>query len=248
MRLGFYDSGLGGLSVLKEFVAKFGTKYSYSYFGDSARAPYGDKSPEQLKSYVFEIAEYMQADDVDILISACNTSSMYLDEIDLSDFSFQIISLRNVMDKYFADNAHKYKNKQVALMATNATIDSGRYKNWPVNIYPVKCPTIVPLLEDTKLEAAKVEWQKYLKELPEDVKDIIIGCTHFSFLNSTATSNYNFIDPADIVLEQFSSSIFNDGMINYVKDQTKLELDIKINFTKGSEEYLNLATELLGLN
>ena len=247
MRLGFYDSGLGGLSVLKEFVGKFGSKYSYSYFGDSARAPYGDKSPEQLKSYVFEIAEYMQADDVDILISACNTSSMYLDEIDLSDFSFQMISLKNVMDKYFADNAAKYQAKRIALMATNATIDSGRYKNWPVDIYPVKCPTIVPLLEAAQLDAAKLEWQRYLNELPKDIKDVIIGCTHYSLLNVQA-SDYNFIDPAKLVLEQFSSSIFNDGMINYSKKNANTELDIKINFTKGSDEYLKLATELLDLH
>ncbi len=248
MRLGFYDSGLGGLSVLKEFIHEFGNKYSYSYFGDSARAPYGDKSPEQLKSYVFEIAEYMQEDDVDILISACNTSSMYLDEIDLSDFSFQVISLKNVMDKYFIENLNKYKNKRVALMATNATIDSRRYKNWNLNIYPVKCPTIVPLLEAAKLEEARLEWQKYLKELPDDIQDVIIGCTHYSLLNNgNQASKFNFIDPAKLVREQFSGSIFNDGMINY-KDKPDAELDIKINFTKGSDEYLKLATELLALD
>ncbi len=248
MRLGFYDSGLGGLSVLKEFVAKFGTKYSYSYFGDSARAPYGDKSPEQLKSYVFEIAEYMQVDEVDILISACNTSSMYLDEIDLDDFSFQIISLKNVMDKYFAENGSKYKDKRIALMATNATIDSGRYKNWQVNIHPVKCPTIVPLFEAAKFNEAKLEWQRYLNELPKDIHDVIIGCTHYSLLNENGSSNYNFIDPAKLVLEQFSGSVFNDGIINYVKEKADTELDIKINFTKGSDEYLKLATELLALD
>lgn len=245
MKLGFYDSGLGGLSVLKEFISKFNTKYSYSYFGDSARAPYGDKSPEQLKSYILEISEYMEAVGVDVLISACNTSSMYLDEIDLSDFSFQIISLKNVMDKYFTDNTGKYENKRVALMATNATIDSGRYKSWSVNIYPVKCPTIVPLLESANLNAAKLEWQNCLNELPEDIHDVIIGCTHYSFL--TEPGAFNFIDPAKLVLEQFSSSIFNDGIINYVDTQKKIELDINLHFTKASDEYLKLATELLGL-
>ncbi len=245
MKLGFYDSGLGGLSVLKEFIRQFGTKYSYTYFGDSARAPYGEKSPEQLKSYILEISEYMQTEEVDILVSACNTSSMYLDEIDLSDFDFQIISLKNVMDKYFADNVHRYANKRVALLATNATINSERYKNWQANVYPLKCPTIVPLLESGQLAAAKIEWQQYLAQLPSDIKDVIIGCTHYSFL-TTEDSSCNFIDPAKLVVEQFSSSIFNDGMINYVKeDSAKAELDIKLNFSKGSDEYLQLATELL---
>ena len=86
MKLGFYDSGLGGLSVLREFVEKYQSRYSYVYFGDSARAPYGTKSPEQLKSYVVEIADYMQEKEVDVLISACNSSSMYLAEIDFDDY------------------------------------------------------------------------------------------------------------------------------------------------------------------
>jgi glutamate racemase len=136
-------------------------------------------------------------------------------------------------------------------MATTATIDSGRYKDWGVDIYPVKCPKIVPLLESAKLSEAKQEWQAYLSELPNSINDVIIGCTHYSFLiepeaRSQKLKAFNFINPAKLVLEQFSGSVFNDGIINYADDRKK-ELDINLHFTKASEEYLNLATELLDL-
>ena len=276
MKLGFYDSGLGGLSVLKEFIAKYGSKYSYVYFGDSARAPYGTKSPEQLKSYVLEIADFMQEKQVDVLISACNSSSMYLDQIDFVDYFFQVISLNDVLTKYFATNQF---DKPVALIATQATIDSGRYKNWSVDIHPVACADLVPLIEAGKLEEAKANWQTHLKNLPEAITDVIIGCTHYSFLVEArhpakqsfasdvdtkkvgtvlstssvskeqgdlrvkSTNDYNFIDPAKLVLEQFASSIFDDGLLNY---QTKdKDLDIDVHFSKADARYLEFVTSLL---
>ena len=60
MKIGFYDSGLGGLSVLREFINAYGSLYDYYYFGDSARAPYGEKTKEQLKSFTIEILDKMQ--------------------------------------------------------------------------------------------------------------------------------------------------------------------------------------------
>ncbi|MDA1020976.1 MAG: aspartate/glutamate racemase family protein [Cyanobacteria bacterium] len=238
MRLGFYDSGLGGLSVLKEFIARYGSKYSYVYFGDSARAPYGTKSAEQLKSYVLEIADFMQEKQVDVLVSACNSSSMYLDEMNFEDYFFQIISLNDVLAKYFEANQF---DKPVALIATQATIASGRYKNWSVDIHPVACTDLVPLIETGKLDEAKLNWQAHLKNLPETITDVIIGCTHYSFLAKGA--DYHFIDPAKLVVEQFASSIFDDGLLNY---QTKdKELDIDVHFSKADEKYLELVSSLL---
>jgi len=252
MRLGFYDSGLGGLSVLKEFIRKYGSKYSYVYFGDSARAPYGTKSAEQLKSYVLEIADFMQEKQVDVLVSACNSSSMYLDEMNFEDYFFQIISLNDVLTKYFEANQF---DKPVALIATQATIASGRYKNWSVDIHPVPCTDLVPFIEAGKLDEAKINWQAHLKNLPETITDVIIGCTHYSFLvdgsvseeqgdlSVKSTMAYRFIDPAKLVVEQFASSIFDDGLLNYqTKDQ---ELDIDVHFSKADEKYLELVSRLL---
>lgn len=242
MKLGFYDSGLGGLSVLKEFVDKYQAKYSYVYFGDSARAPYGEKSPEQLKSYVLEIAEYMEDKEVDVLISACNSSSMYLDQIDFDDYFFQLISLNNVILKYFTDNKF---DSEVALLATKATIDSRRYEKWPVKIYPLVCPDLVPLIEAGNLDQAKARWSEYIDSLPVHINDVIIGCTHFSFLTSSLElRELNYIDPAKLVLEQFAASVFDDGILNYQAKENQ-ELDLNIHFSKANQAYLDLAMSLI---
>ena len=264
MKLGFYDSGLGGLSVLREFVEKYQSRYSYVYFGDSARAPYGTKSPEQLKSYVVEIADYMQEKEVDVLISACNSSSMYLAEIDFDDYFFQVISLNDVMTKHFAETNY---DEQVALLATQATIDSGRYIDWNVDIHPVACTDLVPAVEAGDLELGRERWQAHLEQLPEDIKQVIIGCTHYAFLTSevpegslrrsvilspegrqdpiaSQDDSYKYIDPAKLVLEQFEASIFDDGLLNYQckKDQ---EIELDIYFSKSDSDYINLAMSLI---
>lgn len=247
MKLGFYDSGLGGLSVLKEFILKYGSKYSYVYYGDSARAPYGEKSPDQLKQYIIEISDFMQEQEVDIMISACNTSSMYLDELDLSDYSFEVISLNAVMKKFFADNNSSFVKKTIALLATNANIDSGRYKQWGVDIYPLKCPKLVPLIESGNLTEAKLEWQNYLKQIPTNIKDLVIGCTHYAFLVEEDSSQFNYINPAKIVLNQFAGSIFDDGMMTFrAKADAKLDLDL--HFSKADDNYLAVVGSLLDLN
>ncbi len=239
MKLGFYDSGLGGISVLKEFIKKYGNKHSYLYIGDSARAPYGERSPEELKSYILEFADLMQNADVDIMISACNTSSMYLSEVDLSDYSFEVISLYEVMKKFF-DEHPEYQSPKIALLATNANINSGRYQNWNANIYPLKCPTLVPLIENLELAKAKEEWQKYLAMLPDDIKTVIIGCTHYSFLKDNSRE---YLDPAEILIEQFDKSVFNDTLLNY--NSSTQELNLEMHFTTLAEDYEKLAYQLL---
>lgn len=240
MKLGFYDSGLGGLSVLREFLEKYQDRYSYVYFGDSARAPYGTKTPEQLKSYVIEIADYMQERDVDVLISACNSSSMYLNEIDFSGYLFQIISLNEVITKHFDET--KYDGR-IALLATKATVDSGRYKNWNADIYPVACTDLVPAIEAGDLDLARQRWQAHLAQLPEDIKTVIIGCTHYAFLVQPG-DELSYIDPAKLVLEQFETSVFDDGMLNYqAKKDQEIELDVY--FSKSDSDYINLAMSLI---
>lgn len=244
MRLGFYDSGLGGLSVLKAFIERFGNKFSYLYYGDSANAPYGDKSPEQLISLMKNIFEYMQEQEVDIVVSACNTSSMYLQDIDRDDYSFEILSLFQAMKKFF----ESYKTSSpIALLATQASINSKRYLNWGVEIFPVACPRIVPFMESGQLESAKLAFDEYLSSVPPEIKTIIIGCTHYSFLvDQELRQKYNFLDPAEIIASQFADSIYADRSFMQ-KTNTSDELDLNFHFTKADQSYVQTAQSLLAV-
>lgn len=249
MKLGFYDSGLGGLSVLKSFLYKYDAKYSCVYYGDTANAPYGDKSKEELKSFIKEIMDYMHEADVDLVISACNTTSALLDELDLDDYFFQVLSLYEVMEKYFkeSDEAKKYrKGKKLALLATTSSINSEKYKKWGVDIFPLACPKIVPLMEAGKLEEAKAEWKNCLSQVPSDIKDIIVGCTHYSFLYDKEDKKYNFIDPAELSVDFFDKSMYADGILSFdFKKSVEGELDIDIYFTAGDDDYKNMASSLI---
>ncbi len=208
MKLGFYDSGLGGLSVLREFIKRFGAAHSYVYVGDSARAPYGTKSREEIISCVTDILNYFKSSGVDLVVSACNTSSMYLDEMSLSSYPFKIISLFETMTKYFADG----HCPAAALLATPSTIASQRYLEWNSKISPVACPDLVPLIESGELAQAQIRFSEYLAELPKEINAVIIGCTHYSFL-TPSQSRFNFIDPAVIVAEQFGLSTSSNGPV-----------------------------------
>jgi len=250
MKLGFYDSGLGGLSVLKEFIAKFKTQYSYFYFGDSARAPYGNRSKEELKAFIVEILDMMQEEDIDIVISACNTTSMLLSEIDLEDYSFPVIGLYEVMKEFFQNSLQGsiYRDLKypIALLATVSTIDSGRYKDWGLDIHPVKCPDIVPLIEAGDLAGASQKWHHYLSTIPQEIKHVIVGCTHFSFMVDDRNPNFEFIDPGKLAVEYFSNSVFADSLISYDQElisNNSLELEVK--FSKNSEAYSQLANRLI---
>lgn len=238
MKIGLYDSGLGGLSVLNRFLAQY-PDFEYIYYGDSARAPYGEKSKEELKSFVTEIFDFMEDKKVDIVISACNTSSMLLHEMDLGDYSFKVLSLFDVMKDHFeieeALNANccdkrKASSASYGFLATPANIDIKRYKDWATTVFPVKCPRLVPLVESGKIEKAREEFSNYLSELPEEINKVIVGCTHYSFLVNNKTNNhflnYDFLDPADVLirskkLREIIDSVL-DKSIEYVSSPAQI--------------------------
>lgn len=252
MKLGFYDSGLGGLSILKSFLEKYRTGYEYYYYGDSARAPYGDKSPKELISYMKEIFDIMSKKEVDIVISACNTSSALLSQIDLDDYFFQVISLTDIMEDYFKNSFEAAVigdfRLPVGLLATQGTINSGKYNQWGVNVQPLACPKLVPLVEAGNLKDAKIEWQNYLQTLDKQVKYVVVGCTHYSFLiDEKVESKYKFIDPANLATDYFDKSIYSDSLLSYKATKDKKKLDLEIEFSKCDDEYFKLAERLLSL-
>lgn len=246
MKLGFYDSGLGGISVLREFVSRYQNDFSYVYFGDSARAPYGSKTEAELLGFIKEILDYMQSKEVDIVISACNTTSMLINKIDLSVYNFKTINLFEVMQDFFDNdsfgNELKRDQEPVALMATSANIDSGKYKDWGMNIYPVKCPLIVPLVEEGKIEDAYNEWEKYLATLPTEIENVIVGCTHYEFLVEES-ERFNFISPAKLALKFFEKR-FSDLAKNA---SANAELDLDIYFSKDQEFFAELVPAILSI-
>ena len=250
MKIGFYDSGLGGLSILKSFLAHYKTKYSYVYYGDAANAPYGNKTTNEILTFMMQIFDFMSEKEVDLVISACNSSSALMHMVDRDNYFFEIISLADVLKDYFKNSLEaaiiRDFNLPVAFLATEASINAGTYKQWTDNIHPFACPELVPLIESGDLRQAKLLWQDYLAKLHSQIEFVIVGCTHYSFLiDAEQKERFKFIDPANLIVDYFANSIFADSLAAYKSKKEKQKLDLELVFSIEDQSYSKLAEQLL---
>ncbi len=145
MKIGMFDSGVGGLTVLKEFL-NYLPNNEYIYFGDTKRVPYGNKSFDSIKQMSQEIINFLLSKDVDLIIVACNSvSATVLDEIK-KDYDIDIIGVINPTIEYVLKN--NYHN--IGVIGTKATINSNIYDKKLKNVKVINkaCPLFVPIIEE----------------------------------------------------------------------------------------------------
>jgi glutamate racemase len=177
MRIGLFDSGVGGLTVLKSFI-KYHPNNEYYYYGDTLNVPYGDKSVDELYTCVKKILEYLKEKKVDIIVIACGTVSANLYDRLKEEIDIPIYSVISELPEYMEKN--NYKNTLV--MATNATINSHIFKkNIKNNIIEVACPKLVPLIEEQNYREIDNALNEYLKDI-DGIDSIILGCTHYPII------------------------------------------------------------------
>lgn len=187
MRIGVFDSGIGGLTVLKEFI-KYHPDQKYIYFGDTKNLPYGTKSKEELLNIASKVVDFLISEDVKIIFIACGTvsSNVYKELCD----KYQV-PIVNIIDATIAEIKRR-KIKDLAVIATPATINSHIFKEKlkDINVMEVSCSQFVPIVEnkiDKKFKKLYIE--QYLKEIKrERIKDIVLGCTHYPLLEDDIKS------------------------------------------------------------
>ncbi len=193
MKIGIFDSGLGGLFTTKAIIDALPT-YDYIYLGDTKRLPYGNRSHEAIFEFLKESIDFLFAHDCALVIVACNTASAE--------------ALRQLQQTYLPK---KYPNKKVlgmivpivescegfsrvGLIATNATITSGAYakafkKQFPKStLFSHAAPLLVPLIEnggDKWIRPVLTEYMQYFKDKKLDA--LILGCTHFPIVKNEFT-------------------------------------------------------------
>lgn len=190
--IGVFDSGLGGLTVLKEIMELIPTE-SVVYFGDSGRAPYGIKSKETVIKYTFQDMRFLLNQDIKMIVIACNTACACSLERLKDNFDIPII---DVIRPGAAAVVKETKGKKVGVIGTTATVNSGVYERAikiidnSIKIFSKACPLFVPLVEEG------MEWwekditfrvaEEYLKDLKnEGVDSLVLGCTHYPLLANT---------------------------------------------------------------
>ena len=195
MKAGVFDSGVGGLTVVKSLLENQ-TFEEILYYGDTARVPYGTKDKNTIIRYSLEALEYFENQEIDILIIACNSASAYaLEELR----KIATIPVVGVIDSgILAVNSKVInKNSNILVIGTSATISSNLYElglkdDGFNNIISKATPLLVPLVEEGILNGNIVNstLEHYFSSL-ENIDIVILGCTHFPLLEAEISSYLN---------------------------------------------------------
>jgi len=185
--IGVFDSGMGGLTVLHECLVTLPNE-DFVYLGDSARFPYGPRPLDELRRFAAEIGGFLEAEGVKLIVAACNSvTSAALPELQ-TELGVPVIG---VLTPEAHAAVQATRNRRVGLLATQATVESGRYEalvhtlDAGVTLTSVACPRLVELIESDdpfgpETTQAVREYASPLKR--EGVDTVILGCTHYPLI------------------------------------------------------------------
>lgn len=185
--IGIFDSGIGGLTVVKK-ISSFLPNENIIYFGDTARVPYGTKSNETVIEYSIQDAQFLVKKNIKLLVVACNTaSSVAIDELK-DKFNMPVIGMIEPGSKMAIE---KTFNGKIGVIGTYATIGNKAYTkklnsiDKKITVFEKPCPLFVPLAEEgwTDHKATRLIAEEYLSEFKEiGIDTLILGCTHYPIL------------------------------------------------------------------
>lgn len=192
--IGVFDSGLGGLTAVKEFL-EYLPNENIIYFGDTGRVPYGNRSNETIKKYALQDAKFLLSHNVKMIVAACGTVSSVASDLG----KLLSVPYTGVVSPTAYAAAQKTQCGKIGVIGTKATICSHSYKsqlekiNPNLKIFEQDCPLFVPLVENGFLnkddQIVRLVIKRYLtKIVDEGVDTIILGCTHYPILRDAISS------------------------------------------------------------
>ena len=188
--IGFIDSGVGGLTVVREALRQLPYE-SIIYLGDSARCPYGPRPAQEVIDYTWEMVHFLLSKDVKMIVVACNTATaLVLDQLK-EKLSIPVVG---VINPGSLAAIKQTQNNHIAVLGTKGTINSGVYqkklqeKNQKVHVENLACPKFVPLVESNQINsslAKKVVAETLLPLKHKKIDTVVLGCTHYPLLRDT---------------------------------------------------------------
>lgn len=226
-----FDSGYGGLTVLKEIVSLL-PQYDYLYMGDNARAPYGPRSFEQVYEYTLEAVSWLFLQGCPLVILACNTASAKaLRTIQQNDLAKMGVGKRvlGVIRPTAEVIGNFSKSRHVGVLGTKGTVQSESYileieKFFPeVKVSQEACPMWVPLIENNEYSTEGADYfvKKHINNLlarDHEIDTILLGCTHYPLLLNKIKQ---VVPPEIMVIEQ--GSIVAEGLKDYLQRHPEME-------------------------
>ena len=228
MKIGLFDSGIGGISVLKKLTYINGAHYIY--IADTGRAPYGVKTPEMLMDFVFEFADFFNKKGVNEIFAACNTTDSIILENNL-DLGIKYNSIVKAGVK-------ASKSSKVGVIGTNITVKNGVYKKYLEENGKEVCQKatqlFVSLVEEGIFYGRMVEAIANYYLLPlkrKNIDELILGCTHFPFLKgiiSRVLPKVRLIDPAEELAKNLQNNKTRRPFIEFYVTGDPIEFEKKL--------------------
>lgn len=229
MKIGVFDSGIGGLTVLRRLIDKYPNN-EYIYYGDTKNIPYGDKSIDELKVLASNIVDFLISKNVDMIVIACGTVSSNLSDYLKEKYSVKIVDIISPVINYLNNSEYE----KIGVIATNATINSKVFsKSLNKDIKEVACPMFVPIIESNNLSELENSFNTYLNDL-KDRDIVVLGCTHYPIIKDEISdylgNNIKLLDMAECI-----SDITNEG-----------KASIELYFSKIDDKLINNVNSILG--
>lgn len=248
--IGVFDSGIGGLTVIRALMERLPNE-NIVYFGDTARVPYGSKSPQVVREYAAQDTDYLVRHNVKMIVVACNTVSSVALEVVQKHSKVPVVGV--IMPGARAA-VSSTKNKRVGVIGTLGTIASNAYTNAirqldpTVTVVSQPCPLFVPLAEEgwTSHRATDLIAAEYLFPLKlQKIDTVVLGCTHYPILRDVITKTLGegvgLIDSGDAVASDVEEVLLEGDMKNPSSEKANVQFfvsDIPHKFTEIGERFL----------
>ena len=248
--IGVFDSGIGGLTVARAIIEQLPLE-NIIYFGDTARVPYGVKSPETISRYATQITEFLLQQKVKVLIVACNTMAAvaYGAIKDLSS-----VPTLDVVDAGARSAVAETHNKYVGVIGTPATINSNAYvkaiKEYDpeITVFSQPCPLFVPLVEEGWLDhqVTRLTAQEYLRPVvAQNIDTLVLGCTHYPLLKpllrEVLGDQITLVDSARTIAKETEELLRKNSVQNIQEKPPEYRFyvtDVPVRFKEIGEHFL----------
>ena len=222
--IGFFDSGLGGLTSIPYLMREL-PEEKIVYFGDTARTPYGSKSPETIRKFSRQIVEFLLQQDVKMIVIACNTvSSTCLEDLRARFPQLPILGIIGPAAEKAVRVCSEYSH--LGIIATKATVKSGMYEKLirelspKMDIHSIACPAFVPLIEEGIInnDIMDLTIRYYMEDfiLENRIDTIILGCTHYPLIRANierAFHTLKIINPSEEIIGRIRKVLTEKDML-----------------------------------
>jgi glutamate racemase len=248
--LGVFDSGIGGLTVVRALIERLPHE-NIVYFGDTARVPYGSKSPQVVREYAAQAVDFLSTRQIKMAVIACNTVSAVALDVVQKRAGVPVVGVILPGARAAVESSLK---KRIGVIGTIATIGSNAYTNairqmdGAAKVFARACPLFVPLAEEgwTEHKATAIIAKEYLFPLTlEKIDTLILGCTHYPVLREAISAAVgpavSLIDSGEAAASEVARALQEHDLCNPSTQRANLKFyvsDLPAKFTEIGERFL----------